>query len=162
MPKQPRPHQPVSEDYLAGATVRVHHAFPVPASAVWAALLDADAWTKWLPITKVTWTSPQPFGVGTTRTVEIGKQIVEETFFGWDEGKRMAFRFERSTLPVSAAVEDYRVVPTDGGCELHWTGRASAFWPLGFLINRQLAAGIRSGLPKLEALIKADPQRFGA
>ncbi len=155
-----RDHKPVGEDYLAGATIRANHAFAVPASAVWAALLDAQAWTQWLPITGVTWTSPRPFGVGTTRTVDIGKQSVQEYFFAWEDGRRMAFNFTRSTLPLSAAVEDYQVIPTADGCELRWTGRASGF-PLGWLIARSLGSGIRKGLPKLEALIKAEPKRFG-
>ena len=161
MSKPPRKHKSVGEEYLAGATQKVSHAFSVPAEAVWAALLDPVAWTEWLPITKVTWTSSKPFAVGTTRTVEIGPQVVEETFFAWEEGKRMAFRFEASTLPVSAAVEDYVVVPTATGCELRWAGRASAMFPLSFLVNKQLAGGLRDGMPKLEALIKADPKRFG-
>jgi len=161
MSKPLRAHKPVGEDYLAkGATV-VRHAFPFPPSAVWAALLDAKAWTEWLPITKVTWTSPQPFKVGTTRTVELGASAVEETFFAWEEGKRMAFRFEKSALPLSAAVEDYRVVPTAGGSELIWAGKASAPFPLGWLISRQLASGLKAGMPKLEALIASDPKRFG-
>lgn len=156
-----RTHKAVGEEYLAKGTVKVVHAFPFPPSAVWAALLDARAWTEWLPITKVTWTSPQPFGVGTTRIVEIGEQAVEETFFAWEEGSRMAFRFEKSSLPLSAAVEDYRVVPTSSGCELQWLGKASAMFPLNVLISGQLASGLRAGMPKLEALIAADPKRFG-
>lgn len=161
MSKSLRAHKAVAEEYLAKGAVVVRHAFPFPSAAVWAALLDAEAWTQWLPITKVTWTSPQPFAVGTTRTVEIGAQVVEETFFAWDEGSRMAFRFEQSSLPVSAAVEDYRVVPTAGGCELVWAGKASGPFPLGWLVSRQLAGTIRSGLPKLEALIASDRKRFG-
>lgn len=161
MSKPLRAHKHVGEDYLAKGAVRVAHAFPFPPTAVWAALVDAQAWTQWLPITKVTWTSPQPFKVGTTRTVEIGPQVVEETFFAWDEGGRMAFRFERSSLPLSAAVEDYRVVPTSGGCELQWFGKASAPFPLGWLISRQLAGSLKAGMPKLEALIASDPKRFG-
>lgn len=161
MSKPLRTHTPVGEDYLSkGATV-VRHTFPFPPSAVWAALLDAEAWTQWLPITKVTWTSARPFSIGTTRTVEIGPQKIEETFFAWDEGKRMAFRFERSSLPLSAAVEDYRVVPATGGCELVWAGKATAGFPLSWLITRQLASSLRAGMPKLEALIASDPRRFG-
>lgn len=162
MASTPKPHTQVGEDFLAGAKTQplAAHRFPFPSSAVWAALLDADAWTQWLPITKVTWTSPKPFGVGTTRTVEVGAQVIEEAFFAWEEGRRMAFRFERSTLPVAAAVEDYRVVDAPGGCELRWTGRASGF-PLGGLVGGQLTSGIRKGLPKLEALIRDNPGRFG-
>lgn len=73
----------------------------------------------------------------------------------------MAFYFKSSTLPVSAAAEDYRVVEVPGGCELHWTGRASAPLILGWLVSRQLASSLQAGLPKLEALIKAQPARFG-
>jgi len=153
---------PVGESYAATGAIEVRRAMKAPAKAVWAALLDAQAWTEWLPITKVTWTSGQPFGVGTTRTVEIGSAVVEEVFFAWDEGARMAFRFDRTSLPVKAAIEDYRVVPTAEGCELVWRGKASAPLGLGWLIGRQLASGIRAGLPKLEALIAADPRRFGA
>lgn len=152
--------QPVGEAYLADRAVEVRGVLKVPASAVWAALVDDRAWTEWLPITRVVWTSPKPFGVGTTRTVEIGNQVVEETFFAWDEGARMAFRFEATSLPVSAAVEDYRVTPAGEGCEFVWRGKASAPLFLGGLITRQLASGIRAGLPKLEALIAADPARF--
>jgi hypothetical protein len=161
MPKPTRPHQPVAEDYLAGANRIVTRSFAVPARAVWTALLDPQAWTEWLPITNVTWTSAQPFGVGTTRTVEIGQQVIEEVFFAWDEGQHMAFRFDRSTLPISAAVEAFRVVPTGDGCDLRWTGRASAAFPLGFILNQQMARSVKAGLPKLDALINRQPQRFG-
>ena len=161
MAKTLKDHEPAGEDYLATAKKdSAVHAFPFPPEMVWKALLDAHAWTQWLPITKVTWTSPDPFGPGTTRTVEVGDQTIEETFFAWEDGRRMAFRFERSTLPVSAAVEDYRVVPTDSGCELRWTGKASAPLMMGGLVTAQLTKGLKEGLPKLEALIAAEPDRF--
>lgn len=161
MAKPKKTHTVVGEDYLAASKHKASHRFGVPASAVWAALLDGPAWTEWLPLTGVTWTSPQPFGVGTTRTVNVGEQEIDEVFFGWEEGRRMAFYFKSSTLPVSAAAEDYRVVEVPGGCELHWTGRASAPLILGWLVSRQLASSLQAGLPKLEALIKAQPARFG-
>lgn len=161
MAKPLKTHKPVAEDYLAtAAQSSVVHRFAVPPEMVWNALLDAQAWTQWLPITQVTWTSPKPFGPGATRTVEVGPQIIEETFFAWEEGRRMAFRFERSTLPVSAAVEDYRVVPAASGCEMHWSGKASAPLFLGSIITAQLIKGLKEGMPKLEALIAAEPGRF--
>lgn len=162
MSKPLKAHKSVGEEYLATAKqASAVHRFPFPPEMVWNALLDADAWTHWLPITKVTWTSPKPWGPGTTRTVEIGDQRVEEIFFAWEEGRRMAFRFERSTLPVSAAVEDYRVVPTEGGqCELRWSGKASAPLFLGSLVTAQLTKGLKEGLPLLESLIASEPERF--
>lgn len=161
MAKSLKTHKPVAEEYLATAPQSsVVHRFPFPPEMVWNALLDAQAWTQWLAITKVTWTSPKPFGPGTTRTVEVGPQVIEETFFAWEEGRRMAFRFEASTLPVSAAVEDYRVIAADGGCELHWSGKASAPLVLGGIVTAQLTKGLKEGMPKLEQLIAADPVRF--
>lgn len=163
MAKQPKRHKQVGEEFLAAAKQQpgARHVFPFPASIVWASLLDGAAWTQWLPITKVTWTSPQPFGEGTTRTVEIGKETVEETFFAWEDGRRMAFRFEASTLPISAAVEDYTLINHEKGCELLWTGYATGLAVIGGLVSKQLAKGIREGLPKLESLIASDPKRFG-
>lgn len=161
MARPKKTHTVVGEDYLAASKHRVSHRFDLPASAVWAALMDDKAWTEWLPLTKVTWTSPKPFKVGTTRTVAIGEMEIDEVFFAWDEGRRIAFYFAASSLPVSAGIEDYRVVEVPGGCELRWVGRASAPLILGWLVSKQLAAGIKAGMPKLEALIKAEPARFG-
>ena len=120
MAKEPKKLDDVGEEYLADASKvhKVSHDFPYPQSAVWAALLDGDTWTKWLPITKVEWTSAKPYQVGTTRTVWIGDQRVDEVFFAWDEGSRMAFRFDRTTLPLKAGVEDYQVHKTETGCRL--------------------------------------------
>jgi hypothetical protein len=40
-------------------------------------LADAEAWRRWASvITNVTWTSPEPRGVGTTRTVDMRDGIV--------------------------------------------------------------------------------------
>ena len=51
-----------------------------------------------LGIDRVDWTSPRPFGVGTTRTVTFqgGGMEVYETFIAWDPGKHMAFTFDQS------------------------------------------------------------------
>ncbi len=39
----------------------------------------------------------------------------------WDPYSHMAFRFnEASTGSIAAFAEDYRVVPTAGGCHLTW------------------------------------------
>ncbi len=87
-------------------------------------LADAEAWPRWAKvITKVTWTSPEPRGVGTTRTVDMRGGIVgNEEFLSWEPFTRMAFRFnECSTQAVAAFAEDYRVEVIPGGCRLTWT-----------------------------------------
>ena len=85
---------------------------------------DAESWPRWATvITKVTWTSPEPRGVGTTRTVDMRGGIVgKEEFLAWEPFTHMAFRFnECSTRAVAAFAEDYRVEVIPGGCRLTWT-----------------------------------------
>ena len=87
-------------------------------------LADAESWPRWASvITKVTWTSPEPRGVGTTRIVEMRGGIVgDEEFLTWEPFTHMAFRFnECSTRSVAAFAEDYRVEVIPGGCRLTWT-----------------------------------------
>lgn len=87
-------------------------------------LSDAQSWPQWAKvITKVTWTSPEPRGVGTTRVVEMrGGLVGNEEFLAWEPFTHMAFRFnECSTRSVAAFAEDYRVEVIPGGCRLTWT-----------------------------------------
>ena len=87
-------------------------------------LADAEAWPRWAKvITKVTWTSPKPYGVGTTRTVDMRGGIVgDEEFLAWEPNQYMAFRVNTcSNKAVAAFAEEYTVVPTPGGCRLTWT-----------------------------------------
>ncbi len=85
---------------------------------------DAESWPRWASvITNVTWTSAEPRGIGTTRTVHMrGGMVVNEEFLAWEPFTRMAFRFnECSTQAVAAFAEDYRVEVIPGGCRLTWT-----------------------------------------
>ena len=86
---------------------------------------DAYAWTVWAPpITAVHWTSPRPFGIGTTRTVHMmGGMIGEEEFIAWDRGRRMAFFFTAcSKNNVQSFAEDYIVEPKgDNRCSVRWS-----------------------------------------
>jgi len=86
-------------------------------------LADETSWPDWATvITKVTWTSPEPRGVGTTRTVDMRGGITgDEEFLAWEPFTRMAFRFNEATSSsIAAFAEDYRVVPTPTGCQLTW------------------------------------------
>ena len=86
---------------------------------------DAHAWTVWAkPIQNVQWTSPQPFGIGTTRTVTMaGNMQGFEEFIAWERGARMAFKFTHSNKnSMSAFGEDYVVTDLGNGrCQLEWT-----------------------------------------
>lgn len=86
-------------------------------------LSDETSWPQWATvITDVEWTSPEPRGVGATRTVTMRGHIVgDEEFLAWEPFSHMAFRFNTSTSnAISAFAEDYRVVPTAEGCHLTW------------------------------------------
>jgi carbon monoxide dehydrogenase subunit G len=101
---------------------------------------DPEAWPRWAKvITKVTWTTPAPRGVGTTRLVDMrGGLVGDEEFLVWDPPTQMAFRFNRSSeKTVQAFAERYDVVRTSEGCRLTWTlaldvaGPSRFFMPLG-------------------------------
>ena len=146
MPKI-RQYRPVGADYFD--TAPVHRALrqPIPASAAatFRCLTDAEAWPVWLvPVTKVVWTSPPPFGVGTTRDISGRAGTTSEYFFAWEDGRRMSFFFSQGVLPaVAAFAEDYEVVPVgDDGCELIW--RYAFECPGAFrLLQPVIAAGFR-------------------
>jgi uncharacterized protein YndB with AHSA1/START domain len=130
---------------------------------------DAESWPRWVtPMTKVTWTSPEPRGIGTTRTVDVrGGVVVNEEFLSWEPFTRIAFRFnECSTRAFTALAEDYRVEAIPGGCRLTWTmaqkpaGPARLAMPLvGPLLNLGLRRFLRNLRGYTEARFPATQQR---
>jgi uncharacterized protein YndB with AHSA1/START domain len=78
---------------------------------------DGESWPKWFKdIVKVEWTSPKPFGVGTTRIVTLKTMTVYEQFIVWDPGKRFTFYFTATSVPLfHAFCEDYRLEPIGNG-----------------------------------------------
>jgi hypothetical protein len=93
---------------------------------------DEHSWPIWAPpITKVEWTSPKPYGLGTTRTVTMVGIVGDETFIAWDYPKHMAFCFTHcSQSIVRSFAEDYVVTPLEGGLtRVQWT---MAMTPQGF------------------------------
>ncbi|MGZ4578978.1 MAG: SRPBCC family protein [Mycobacterium sp.] len=132
-------------------------------------LADAESWPRWASvITKVTWTSPEPRGVGTTRVVEMrGRMVGNEEFLEWEPFSHMAFRFnECSTQAVAAFAEDYRVEVIPGGCRLTWTmaqkpaGPARlAMYLVGPLLNLGLRRFLRNLRRYTDARYSATQQR---
>jgi carbon monoxide dehydrogenase subunit G len=100
---------------------------------------DPDSWVVWaLPIRRVEWTSPRPFGVGTTRTVTMtGGLVGKEEFIAWERGRRMAFRFtEASMAAVTAFAEDYQL--SDAG-----NGRTRVRWVMAMEARGANDVGLR-------------------
>jgi hypothetical protein len=105
--------RPVGLDFIDGAAWRFENVVELdaPPEAVFDIFADGESWPRWFrDIERVVWTSPEPKGVGTTRTVTLTTMTVYEHFLAWDRGRRFAFRFEASSLPLCrAGVEDYRL-----------------------------------------------------
>jgi carbon monoxide dehydrogenase subunit G len=120
------PCEKVGLDFIDSAPLRFSNSveLAVTPDQLWEVLADAEAWPRWASvITNVTWSTPEPHGVGTTRTVDMrGGMVGAEEFLVWEPGTRMAFRFnESSTKAVAAFAERYDIVPTAQGCRLTWT-----------------------------------------
>jgi hypothetical protein len=107
-----------------------------PAPAVWAELV-ADGALGWCrALAGAEWTSPRPFGVGTTRSMRVaGALVIHENFFRWEEGRRKSFYVVEANLPLFKYFgEDYLVEETGpSACRFTWTmaGAPSAIGATG-------------------------------
>ena len=120
------PCEHVDLSFIASAPFRFSNSveLAITPEQVFEVLADAEAWPQWAKIiTNVTWTSPKPYGVGTTRTVNLRAGLVgDEEFLAWEPYSYLAFRFNAcSTRAIAAFAEEYRVVATPGGSRLTWT-----------------------------------------
>jgi Polyketide cyclase / dehydrase and lipid transport len=138
--------KPVDESFLETAPMRLVGGFEIarPAAAVWAELTADDA-LHWCRILQdVSWTSPRPFGVGTTREVKAlwGANVLREHYFRWEEGHRHSFYVEESSGPLFRALaEDYLVEPRGAdACRFVWTiaVEPSAVGRAGTPVNRAI------------------------
>lgn len=162
MAKNLKVHQPLNESHLNLTHAQsVSHTFPFGVDVLWKGLVDAETWTQWLPIDNVTWTSPEPFGVGTTRTVTVGKDQIEEVFIGWTDGEAMTFYFDKSSLPINGFIEDYRIEKTAGGCKLTWSFCVESNFILRPILNWMMKRNAIKGFPKLESYISQNADKFG-
>jgi hypothetical protein len=138
--------RPVDESFFDTAPMRLRAKFevPLPAAKVWEELTSDDAlfWCRILQ--DVTWTSPRPFGVGTTREVKAlwGANLLREHYFRWEEGHRHSFYVLESSAPLFRSLaEDYLVEPTsETSCRFSWTiaVEPKAAARLGGPVNRAL------------------------
>ena len=119
--------EPVDERFFSTAA-HVHSypvELPVPPERVWESLTSDRALADWgLGLARLEWTSPRPFGVGTTREVvlPLHAMAVKERFFRWDEGHRKSFYGEAANRPLLRSfAADYLVEPTATGRRFTWT-----------------------------------------
>ena len=124
--------------------LRAGFEIPRPAAAVWGEL-TSDSALDWCRILQdVSWTSPRPFGVGTTREVKAlwGANLLREHYFLWEEGRRHCFYAVEATAPLfESLAEDYSVEPRGAdACRFTWTiaGKPSAVGRPGGPVNRAI------------------------
>ena len=92
-------------------------------SQLWQVLADAEAWPQWSYVTSMTWTSPRPFRIGTTRAIETrtGGRVIDEVI-AWHPEAHLAFRVNATSVPAEGgSVEEFRIEPAPQGCRLTWT-----------------------------------------
>lgn len=118
--------QPADEAFFASAPFVMRETFkvPRPAAAVWDELTGEHP-LYWCRILDGTWTSPRPFGVGTTRQMKVlrGAVVLQERYFRWEEGRRHSFYVAEASAPLfKRFAEDYEVVPAgETACRFTWT-----------------------------------------
>ncbi|MCW5252504.1 MULTISPECIES: SRPBCC family protein [unclassified Streptomyces] len=121
------------------ASAPLYHArsveVPFSPEETWAALVGdgVSSWTKGMR--QLTWTSPRPFGVGTTREIEMNSGLVlRERFYRWEEGTRKTFAAVEGTSPIfRRLVEDYVVEPSGSGSRFSWRWAAELNRPYSFV-----------------------------
>jgi hypothetical protein len=142
--------QPVDETFFDTAPVRLADSFEIdrPAGDVWAELVAPGALSFCRSLRGAKWTSPRPFGVGTTRTMPAlyGALVVDERYFRWEEGRRQSFLVERASLPLFRRfAEDYLVEETSPtSSRFTWTIALDPY-PLarpGNPLNRAIVNGL--------------------
>ena len=147
---------PSDDAFLDTAPHRYTHIvdIPAPVRQVWDTLAADDALVSWSPvITAATWTSPRPFGIGTTREVTLGGFLrLQERFYRWDEGARMTFTVDAASVPgLKRFAEDITLLPLATGTRIIWTfaieGTAAlrpllaAASPVNRFVTRTIAGG---------------------
>lgn len=119
------PLEPADDDFIASAphVFRYRTRLDATPDEVWESITSDDSMAPWSPmITSITWTSPRPFGVGTTCEVSspIGPRV-RERYFRWDEGHSHAFYVYESAAPfLKRFAEDYVVEPDGDGTQFTW------------------------------------------
>lgn len=147
----------------AKARAAAEREMAVSAEQLFAALEDGSVWTKVSgAIREVTWTSPKPYAIGTTRTVTFAAGIrIDERFWTWEPNRRMGFSVTAaSTSRLSGLSEVYEITPlSEEHCKLRWVAAASFTGWLGKIepgIGRMFQINQRQMLRKLERVVKLD------
>lgn len=151
------PLEPADDTFLNTTDRRYTHIVDIPASRaqVWGTLTADDALVSWSPvITSAHWTSPRPFGAGTTRQVTLGGALrLDERFYRWEEQSRMTFTVDSASVPgLRRFAEDLTLLSLGTATRLVWTFALegnpllrpvlAATSPVNRLVTKSIAEGI--------------------
>ncbi len=136
---------------------------------MFASFEDADSWPAWaMPITKVEWTSPKPYGVGTTRSVSmLGNLVGHEEFLLWKPCTEMAFRFNQvnKANTIGSFGEHYHVTDLGNGTiKLVWTVGMEPIGPGAFFMKFTkglLGFGLQHTLNGLKKYMEKHGHKYG-
>lgn len=118
--------EPADSSVFSEAPVRWEFSthFAAPPARVWESLSSDESVAAWgRGVETVRWTSPRPFGVGTTREVTLALKAatVREEFFSWDAGRGYSFCARESNRPgLRRFAEDYQISPAGTGTLFVW------------------------------------------
>jgi hypothetical protein len=156
-----------SVDFLVNAPTVLEFAETVraPSERVWAAIGgDPAAWRPWFPGLRTgAFLSPPPHGVGSKRQVRVlGAGRYDETIVAWEDGARMAYRVDRTSMPMARALlEDWVLEPAGDVTIVHWTFAVDptpAFRVLLRLSPRTIGRVFSKAMRNLSDQLSARPQ----
>ena len=144
----------------APVVVRAEVSVPASPAEVWPAFADAPAWVRWFTgMQDARYTSPPPYGVGSTRSVRVMGLVADETILAFDPGKRFAFRVDAANLPMLRALVEVVTLEPDGANTqvVYRQALEPKPWlrPLLPLLRRQMQAGLQRGLDGLAPWLAA-------
>ncbi len=149
-------------DFADWAPVVIEESMTIgaPPEVVWAAIATASAWEQWFHGMKsCRYTSPEPIGAGSKRSVQVAALKVDETMLAIDAPTRYAFRIDAANVPMFAAlVEIVDLEPCDDGTRARYR-QCFEFrgWakPLAKLLTPQIRKGLRRGLAGLGPYVES-------
>jgi hypothetical protein len=156
---------PAGEDLLerAKASSVTEREMAVSAEALFSALEEGKTWSAFFPVIRhVEWTSPRPFGKGTTRSVTlVGGVRLEEVFWTWEPGRSMGFAITAaSNRSLKGLVETYEITPLgDQRCKLRWRMGIELNGPMRFIEPYMAASLGRTQTRLMERLERVVQQR---
>jgi carbon monoxide dehydrogenase subunit G len=129
----------------------------LPREQVWKAIIDAPTWPAWFPgVRSASYRGKPPYGVGTTRVADVSGFLMEETMLAWDEGRRWAYRIDRSTAPLARAQLECTELEDRGSCtHVCWTlatHPGMLLWLTGPFFQRTVQRLLERAMCNLEQL----------